>query len=62
MIKKNGGRKQKDKKKRLENKTFLQRRNLKRRVISRSRKLDLVYFIFLFIVIFLSIYFSIFYF
>ena len=43
-------------------KHFSRREILKRRVMSRSRKLDLVYFIFIFIFILFSIYFPIFYF
>ena len=37
----------------MENRTFLQRRNLKGEVMLRSKKVDLTYFIFLFIFIFL---------
>ena len=43
-------------------KHFFGREILKGRIMSRSRKLDLVYFIFIFIFIFFSIYFPIFYF
>jgi len=46
---------EKNKEQRLENRTFLQRRNLKREIMLRSKKVDLVYFIlfFIFFLIFL---------
>ena len=45
--------KEKNKEKGLENRIFFQRRNLKGEVMSRSKKVNLIYFIFLFIFYFL---------
>ena len=56
---KNGGRERKDKRERLENRTFFQRRNLKGGVISRLLTVDFV-LIFLFSLYFIFLFFSIF--
>jgi len=52
-----------DKKKRLESRTFLRRRNLKRGVMSRSLIVDFILFsLFIFVLLFISFSFSFFYF
>jgi len=51
---------EKNKEQRLENRTFLQKRNLKRGIMLRSKKVDLVYFILFFIFILFLILFLIF--